>query len=891
MSRIIVKGLPKVIKEERLKNTFGVMGTITNCQLKYTTDGIFRRFAFVGYTKESEADAAIKHFNNTYIDTSKITVELANELTDAMKPRAWSKYSKDSSAYQRANKETIKEKKDAEKKERQKRRKEEKEQKRQEKLNALLADIQGDEGFDEFLQVNKSKSTKAFWGNDDAPSAAHQENMQQKKEKVDSGEEEEEDMEDEEMAPSSSSAGKPAPVDKKTAKMTDLEYLKSKMTGVEDEETEGSEEEEEEGREEKEEEKPEEFTYSIKMKGAPNTVKKNQIVAFFKPVELLDVVIPNSKSKSGKVVSVEVASEKDLNEALKKNKNCIGPKKIFLHKVIEKKAQQPKEQKPKLWEMRADNEECEDIAESGRLYVRNLAYCCKEDDLEQLFTKYGTLSEVHLPIDSFTKKVKGFAFVSFMFPEHAVKAFQELDGKSWMGRILHILPGKEKTEEQEDGNDESNFKKKKLKEQKASAGSSHNWNTLFLGANAVVDKMAEQFGTKKSDILGVDGTKESIGVRVALGETRIVAETRAFLIDNGVSLDAFSQPAAARSKTVILAKNLPANSTADELKEKFEKFGTLGRLLLPPSGLSAIIEFMEPTEARMAFRSLAYTKFNHLPLYLEWAPVDVFAGPAKTEEDKREEAETKEKNAKEDGEEKEGSEESTPREGCSVFVKNINFETQDDALHKLFSKCGRIISASVSKKKDIKNPGSMLSMGFGFVEYAKPESAQKALKTLQHSVLDAHRLELKLSHRMTAKQQIAQRKKTQVLGKASSKILVRNIPFEAKQDEVKQLFSVFGELKTARLPRKLAGSGQHRGFAFVDFLSKEDAQRAFDALCHSTHLYGRRLVLEWADPDESVDELRMKTASRYADSDSPHKKLKKASLMNELDVAADKMDM
>lgn len=27
-------------------------------------------------------------------------------------------------------------------------------------------------------------------------------------------------------------------------------------------------------------------------------------------------------------------------------------------------------------------------------------------------------------------------------------------------------------------------------------------------------------------------------------------------------------------------------------------------------------------------------------------------------------------------------------------------------------------------------------------------------------------------------------------------------------------------------------------------------QRAFDALCHSTHLYGRRLVLEWANVDE-----------------------------------------
>ena len=41
------------------------------------------------------------------------------------------------------------------------------------------------------------------------------------------------------------------------------------------------------------------------------------------------------------------------------------------------------------------------------------------------------------------------------------------------------------------------------------------------------------------------------------------------------------------------------------------------------------------------------------------------------------------------------------------------------------------------------------------------------------------------------------------------------------------LSRAFGELKTVRLPQKLAGSGSHRGFAFVDYLSKQDA-KVFD---------------------------------------------------------------
>ena len=40
------------------------------------------------------------------------------------------------------------------------------------------------------------------------------------------------------------------------------------------------------------------------------------------------------------------------------------------------------------------------------------------------------------------------------------------------------------------------------------------------------------------------------------------------------------------------------------------------------------------------------------------------------------------------------------------------------------------------------------------------------------------------------------------------------------------------------------GTKQHRGFGFVEFTSREDAVNCFERLQH-THLYGRRLVLEW----------------------------------------------
>jgi multiple RNA-binding domain-containing protein 1 len=39
-----------------------------------------------------------------------------------------------------------------------------------------------------------------------------------------------------------------------------------------------------------------------------------------------------------------------------------------------------------------------------------------------------------------------------MFPEHALKAFNELDGHAFQGRLLHILPGKTQQQDSSESN-------------------------------------------------------------------------------------------------------------------------------------------------------------------------------------------------------------------------------------------------------------------------------------------------------------------------------------------------------------------------------------------------------------------------------------------------------
>jgi multiple RNA-binding domain-containing protein 1 len=94
---------------------------------------------------------------------------------------------------------------------------------------------------------------------------------------------------------------------------------------------------------------------------------------------------------------------------------------------------------------------------------------------------------------------------------------------------------------------------------------------------------------------------------------------------------------------------------------------------------------------------------------------------------------------------------------------------------------------------------------------------------------------------------------------------VRNVAFEANKKEVRELFSAFGELKSVRLPVKQGGKG-HRGFAFIEFLTQEEAKAAREALSNS-HFYGRHLVIEYSKEGENVEDLREKTKKLFSDLD------------------------
>ncbi|MCW6036731.1 RNA-binding protein [Spirulina subsalsa FACHB-351] len=72
------------------------------------------------------------------------------------------------------------------------------------------------------------------------------------------------------------------------------------------------------------------------------------------------------------------------------------------------------------------------------IYVGNLDYKVTSEDLTEVFTEYGTVKRVYLPVNHETGTLRGFGFVEMETEAEEAKAIEDLDGAQWMGRELKV---------------------------------------------------------------------------------------------------------------------------------------------------------------------------------------------------------------------------------------------------------------------------------------------------------------------------------------------------------------------------------------------------------------------------------------------------------------------
>jgi hypothetical protein len=74
----------------------------------------------------------------------------------------------------------------------------------------------------------------------------------------------------------------------------------------------------------------------------------------------------------------------------------------------------------------------------NKLYVGNLAYSIRDEDLQQAFAQFGTVSSAKVMMDRDTGRSKGFGFVEMGTDAEAQSAINGMNGQALDGRAIVV---------------------------------------------------------------------------------------------------------------------------------------------------------------------------------------------------------------------------------------------------------------------------------------------------------------------------------------------------------------------------------------------------------------------------------------------------------------------
>ncbi|KXT00896.1 hypothetical protein AC578_5689, partial [Pseudocercospora eumusae] len=795
-SRIFVKGLPPTFDEASFRKHFSQNG-------RQVTDAkIFpnRRIGYVGYKTPEDAQKAVKYFNKTFIRMSRIGVELARPVDDQVQ-------AKSRTAAPTAKRQTSNHAGSVELK--RKRLGEAKEKEEDPKLK-------------EFLEAYKPKNKKKEWeaGAEQDGSNLH-------------------------VADGQSNESQSVAVVEADAGASDDEYenvpKKAKRAKLEAEPPAATAPSDVKG---------DILTASDSWQGFTEEAdaeepKEPEMQA---PVSDMDWI----RSKTSRTLGLlDDDEEEQDNVARAESKDDAMDAAADSEPILEDEpasaipTPQDDTSKPPV------DKDIESVRTTMRLFVRNLPYDVQREDLEAEFEPFGNLEEVHIPLDKKSGSAKGFAYIQYSDPDSAERALVDRDGQTFQGRLIHIIPAFAKKENKLDDFELSKLplkKQQQIKRKREAANTMFNWNALYMNQDAVVSSVANSLGISKSEVL--DPTSSDAAVKQAHAETKVIQDTKDYFRSQGVDLDSFKK--SQRGDTAILAKNIPYDFSRDELKRLFEEQGDVKRFLMPPSGTIAIVDYANAAQCQTAFGALAYRRVKSSVLFLEKAPKNLFSGkpivPSASEHGVE---------AKVSSSDLKDAELNVPETAGTVtlFVRNLNFTTTTKLLTDTFNSLDGFLSARVKTKTDPKKPGQVLSMGFGFLEFRSAKQAQAALQVMDGYALEGHKLQIRASHK--GADAAEERRKADAEKKAATaktKLVIKNLPFEASKKDVRALLGAYGQLRSVRVPKKMDRAA--RGFGFAEFTTIKEAQSAMEAL-RDTHLLGRRLVIDFAaeDPEDAEAEI------------------------------------
>ncbi|KAJ7336490.1 Nucleolysin TIA-1 isoform [Desmophyllum pertusum] len=165
----------------------------------------------------------------------------------------------------------------------------------------------------------------------------------------------------------------------------------------------------------------------------------------------------------------------------------------------------------------------------------------------------------------------------------------------------------------------------------------------------------------------------------------------------------------------------------------------------------------------------------------------------------------------------------------SLYVGNLDRRCTEQFIKDIFSKCGKVVRCKMINASSSTDP-------YCFVEFETKEAAEHALFAMNNRNVFDKNIKVNWATSNTG----GMRKDTS----NHYHIFVGDLDSEIQNEYLFKTFAAFGQVTDCRVVKD-SGSGKSKGYGFVSFLRKEDAEKAMREM-KGQQLKGRNIRTNWA---------------------------------------------
>jgi polyadenylate-binding protein len=359
---------------------------------------------------------------------------------------------------------------------------------------------------------------------------------------------------------------------------------------------------------------------------------------------------------------------------------------------------------------------------SASLYVGELSLEVTEALLFEMFNAVGPVASVRVCRDAATRRSLGYAYVNFHRVEDAERALDTMNFTLIRNKPCRIM-----------------WSHRDPSLRKSGYGNIFVKNLATNIDNKALYDTFSIFGNILSCKVATNHKRESLGYGFVHYESDDAAATAISRVNGMVIAGQKVTVAAFKSKkerggndkvhySNLYVKNLPEDFNKEKFDALFSKYGevTSSVVAMSEDGKSkgfGFINYLNPEDASAAVNELNNADIGGKKL---------FVGRAQKREEREKELRDRFEQVKAERQKKYA--------GVNLYVKNLSDNIDDQKLIQEFSKYGEIKSARVMSEDG-------KSRGFGFVCFATPEEATKAVSEMNGKMVDSKPLYVALAQR------------------------------------------------------------------------------------------------------------------------------------------------